>query len=108
MKKVNARVDSKGLRNEMKLYPHGEVKIVTFSFHVANRDEAAYSQYKLLLNPGVLQAHLDFETKRGMAVGVPFFDFSAELTALGLKPKFLMVEWMNYKDFITRNNSCSV
>ena len=86
--------------------PFDEVKLVSFSFAAKNRDDTAYLQYNLLLKPEVLQAHLDFEAKRGTAVCIPAFDLAKELSELGVSPKMLLVEWIPYKEYQKRNVSC--
>ncbi len=88
--------------------PFEEVKLVSFSFSLKDREDAAFLQYKLLLRPEVLQAHLDFSSQKGTAVGLPGVDFEKELSDLGLKHKFLLVEWLSYKEYQLRNSGCSL
>jgi len=88
--------------------PFEEVKLVSFSFSLKDRNDVAYLQYKLLLKPEILQAHLDLVTQKGTIVGLPSIDIEKELSDLGIKHKFLLVEWLSYKEYRTRNSSCSI
>ena len=95
---------AKSVKRSSGAEPFGEVKIVAFNFSAKNRDDTAFLQYNLLLRPEVLQAHLDFETKRGFAVCIPAFDLAKGLTELGLNSKLSLVEWIPYKEYKARNN----
>ncbi|MFA6268869.1 MAG: hypothetical protein WCW13_05745 [archaeon] len=96
----------KGLKGfAQKKYPFEEVKIVSFSYtNTLTKEETAFLQYQLLLNQGVLQAHLEYSTKQGILVGLITTDFSSELKKLGLEVKFNLVEWMTYKEFVEKNS----
>lgn len=86
--------------------PFDEVKVVAFSFSAKNRDDAAFKQYNLLLKPEILQAHLDFESKKGKIICIPAFDAQKELTNFGINPKLHSLEWIAYKEYQKRNASC--
>jgi len=86
--------------------PFEEVKVVSFSFSgVKTREDAAFIQYRLLLMPEVLQAHIDFASKRGLVARLAYPNFSTALKKLGLVPKFTSMEWIPYADFVRRNSS---
>jgi hypothetical protein len=103
---------AKKIKKQKKVFskeaPFEEVKLVSFSFSTKDKDETAYLQYKLLLNPEILQAHLDFATQKATAIGLPHVDFENVLSSYGLKHKFLLVEWLSYKEYKTRNSGCSI
>ncbi len=103
-----AKKIQKKKRGFSKESPFEEVKLVSFSFSTKDKDETAYLQYKLLLNPEILQAHLDFASQRATAVGLPHVDFESVLSSFGLKHKFLLVEWLSYKEYRDRNSGCSI
>ena len=86
--------------------PFAEVKVVAFSFSAKNREDAAFKQYSLLLRPEILQAHLDFDSKKGKIICIGAFDAQKDLADFGLKSKLLMVEWISYKDYQKRNAAC--
>ncbi|VVB74576.1 Uncharacterised protein [uncultured archaeon] len=87
--------------------PFEEVKVLHFSFSgVKTKEDAAYIQYKLLLIPEVLQAHIDFNSKKGTIVRLPYANFSTKLRELGIEPKYKLVEWVPYSEMVKRNSSC--
>jgi hypothetical protein len=50
------------------LAPYKEVQVVKFSFDLPSQEETAFKQYKLLLDNGVIQGHLEFSTKKGIII----------------------------------------
>ena len=51
------------------LAPYREVQLVEFSYsNVENQEENSVTQYNLLLNEEVIQAHLEFEKRKGTIV----------------------------------------
>jgi len=87
--------------------PYEEVKVLHFSFNgIKSREDAAYIQYKLLLIPEVLQAHIDFNSKKGTIIRLPYANFSTKLRELGIEPKYSLVEWIPYIEMMKRNSSC--
>lgn len=87
--------------------PFEEVKVLHFSFSgLKTREDAAYIQYKLLLIPEVLQAHIDFASKKGIIVRLPYANFSTKLRELGIDPKYKLVEWVPYSEMLKRNSPC--
>lgn len=87
--------------------PFEEVKILHFYFSgLKTREDAAYLQYKLLLIPEVLQAHIDFNSKKGTIIRLPYANFSTKLRELGVEPKYSLVEWVPYEEMVKRNSLC--
>ena len=105
MEKIR-EIDSKGMKGApLEKKPFEEVKLAKFHFNdKLSKEEVAYAQYQLLLKQEILQAHLEYSTKIGIVIGLPFFDFSLELKNLGLEPKFKMVQWMSYNEMVAKNN----
>ncbi|MEI7961037.1 MAG: hypothetical protein WCI04_01760 [archaeon] len=87
--------------------PFDELKIVAFNFSAKNRADAAYKQYNLLLKPEILQAHLNFDSKKGKIICIPAFDVQKDLADFGIKLKLSMVEWITYKEYQKRNAFCA-
>jgi len=92
--------------------PFKDVKLYTFDFSgTKNAEDTAVIQYNLLLNPDILQAHLDFETKKGRVVLVPpivgflGFDLKKFLEDLGLKFKLESEDTISYEYLLSRNNT---
>jgi hypothetical protein len=90
--------------------PFREVKLYEFTFQgPKSAEECAFAQYRLLLNEDVLQAHLDFSTKKGKVVVVskimPIFSVKKELESLGLKCKYESEETLTYEYYLGRTNT---
>ena len=111
VKVKNKSKSNKSLRYAPKLItnkdPFDELKVVAFSFSAKTREDAAYKQYNLLLKPEVLQAHLDFYSKKGKVICIPAFDIQKDFQEFGLKSKLSMVEWISYKEYQKRNVQCN-
>ena len=108
-KKSSSNKNHFALKNHLALKnPFDEVKVISFSFSSKNRDSTAFSQYNLLLKPEILQAHIDFDSKRGKLVCITAFDAEKELFASGLNPKMHSLEWISYKEYKLRNVSCGL
>ncbi len=87
--------------------PFEEVKFLHFSFSgIKTKEDVAYLQYKLLLIPEVLQAHIDFNSKKGTIIRLPYANFSTKLRELGIEPKYSLVEWVPYDEMMKRNFVC--
>ncbi|MCX6803132.1 MAG: hypothetical protein NTY48_01025 [Candidatus Diapherotrites archaeon] len=85
-------------------FPFNEVKLSSFKFSAKDREEAAFLQYSLLLKPEILQAHLDFSSKRGWMVSITNIKPSPFLADFGMKVKMISVEWLSYADYKKRNS----
>lgn len=83
--------------------PFEKVKIVSFTFSADSREETAMKQYQLLLKPQILQVHIDFPTKKGMAVCLIDFDLEAALKDAGVSGKKTSEEIVTYKEYQRRN-----
>ena len=106
-KRKSASKNSKKVQNPLNKDPFDELKVVAFSFSAKNREAAAYKQYSLLLKPEILQAHLDFDSKKGKIICISAFDAQKDLADFGLRTKLAMVEWISYKEYQKRNAQCS-
>lgn len=102
-----AKKRSKSKGSAASSVPFDEVKVVAFNFSAKNREDAAYKQYNLLLRPEILQAHLDFDSKKGKIICISAFDAQKELSESGLATKLHLVEWIPYKEYQKRNAVCS-
>jgi hypothetical protein len=92
--------------------PFKDVKLYTFDFSgPKSAEDTAVMQYNLLLNADILQAHLDFETKKGHIVLVPpvagfiGFDLKKVLKDLGIKFKLESEDTISYEYLLSRNNT---
>ncbi len=51
------------------LAPYKEVQLIEFSYsNVKNQDDNSLKQYNLLMNDEVIQAHIEFSTKKGIMI----------------------------------------
>jgi hypothetical protein len=85
--------------------PYKDVVLVEFSIdNVADEKEVAYLQYNLLLNEEVVQAHLEFLTKKGIAIFSSGTNPEAIFKKSGIKYRIEEKEIIPYELVLESNN----
>ena len=84
--------------------PYKEVLKVVFSFDGIERIDTAYKQYQLLLNDNVIQAHMEFATKEGIALFVPGTNPEQVLKSEGINYKIKDRQIISSEAVLASNN----
>ena len=84
--------------------PYKEVLRVVFSFEGVDQIDVAYKQYQLLLNDDVIQAHMEFATKEGIALFVPGTNPEQVLKSEGISYKIKDRQMISYENVLASNN----
>lgn len=83
--------------------PFKEVLLVEFSFQSNSKEETSQKQYSLLLNDDIIQAHLEHETKKGIAILTLDTNPEIILKAQGIKYNILSREKISYEEVVKQN-----
>jgi hypothetical protein len=84
--------------------PYKEVLRVVFSFEGIDQIDIAYKQYQLLLNDNIIQAHMEFATKEGIALMVPGTNPEQVLKKEEIKYQILDRIIIPYEEVLAANN----
>jgi len=84
--------------------PYKEVLRVTFSFEGINKEDIAYRQYLLLLNDEIIQAHMEFATKEGIALFTPDTNPEQVLRKEKINYQIIDKERIPYEEVLEANN----
>jgi hypothetical protein len=84
--------------------PYKDVLLVEFSFDSPSHQETAFKQYKFLLQDEVIQAHLEHETKKGIAILINQGNPEQILKKQDFGYKIISREIIPYEEVLEKNN----
>ncbi|MDD4250947.1 MAG: hypothetical protein PHX27_02025 [Candidatus ainarchaeum sp.] len=86
------------------LAPYGEVQLIEFSFEMKTQEDTSLTQYKLLLNDEIIQAHLEFSTKKGIMIITKELNPEQLLKKENIDYKIISKEIISYEKVLESNN----